>query len=554
MCAGCLDDKCIHVRMKTSKVDHSNARCMFGKMHNLEDTCPIVNPHPPRQFPLAETEMLEEAILRFGSNRDELTEQPPTPEWPLLIPEVSDITETTSRIAVWPDEGEWSIPKFDPVAWDMTGNLFDKIQGAHWVFESEELQEDDWHNILGPFVNENWIRNILMVDRLPDLLAIQTPPTAAMVAYMNRIWSYQWPLLYDEDAPRPWLLTHGYPSYIDWPPAWHWNLGIRMLSSLAEYLASQGMGFMGPAPGALYPDGSRETIVNIRVPFVKDQDKSRLMWKPGPTSVGSTEMDWDFFPGIIPFVPGADTHQLRWFAKQILRMGFPTLALDAMNSIAHENFRGLHEAVATLQSAGAEHVIVYGPWPLHPPSKYVPTNKVSYIPAATHMDLTNTPARYWRTPKKPEDKSEWKKLPSYRRTNLPTVMHTEGVDLCKCPACKSGMTKEIDPRSIWRWGHLLLASQKWAKKVRKSTSKTAPLKDSRLWYQGPSYTVFRKCLHYPPETQWDGIENIIETLVFSEIRLEVKFPDGFTAPSEAIHWTSLEKLHVWADGFPSLEG
>jgi hypothetical protein len=554
MCAGCLEDKCIHVRKKSSKVDHSAAGCLFGKIHDIEESCPVRDPHPPEQFALAEPSILEDAIRSFVSNRDELTEQPPTPEWPLLIPEVSDITETTSRLGVWPDEGDWSIPRFDPIAWDMTGYLFDKIQGAPWVFESERLEEEDWHSILGPHEHDNWIQNILMVDRLPDLLAIQTPPTAIMVAYMNRLWSYQWPLLDDEDAPRPWLVTHGYPSYIDWPPAWHWNLGIRMLSSLTEYLSAQAMGSMGPSSGAIYPDGSRETVVDIRVPFVKDTDKTRLMWKPESISVGPTEMDWDYFPGIIPFVPGADTHQLLWFAKQILKLGFPNLAIDAVNSIANENFRGIPEAISTLHRAGAEHVFVYGPWPLHPPSKYMSKHKVSYIPTASHMDLTNTPARYWRSSQETDTKPEWKRLPSYRKKSLASVAHNEGVELCKCGACKSGVTKEIDPRSIWRWGHLLLAGEKWSRRPDSQSTKSPPQKNTRLWYQGPSYTVFRKCLYYSPEVRWKGIEDILDSLTFDETRMEVKLHDGVTAPAESIHWTSLDELHVWADEFPSLEG
>jgi len=170
------------------------------------------------------------------------------------------------------------------------------------------------------------------------------------------------------------------------------------------------------------------------------------------------------------------------------------------------------------------------------------------------MDLTNTPARYWRTRSKDaEEKQKWMKLPSYRKTDLPRASFVEGVDLCQCPACTFGKTKEIDPRSIWRWGHFLDAGVKWTERVKKRKAREEPSGESRLWYQGPSYTVFRKCLHYPPEVQWKGIEDILDTLSFSETKLEVRFPDGFTAPAERIHWTWFEKTHIWADGFPSLE-
>jgi hypothetical protein len=557
LCGGCLEDGCVHVREQESKVNRSQAKCLFCEMKHIDDSCPTLNPPPPKQFECAPPHILGRIIALWNREREEYTDNPPEPDWPLIIPEVSDITETTSRLGPWPDEGEWKNEKWDPVAWDMTGYLFDKIQGAPWVRDPEFHQEEDWHFILGG--NENWISNILLVDRLPDRLAIQTPPTGIITAYLNRIYAYQWPLIVDEDAPRPWLLTHGYPSYIDWPPAWHWNLGIRMLGSLAAYIGAQNFELMGIDRDAWYPDRSRQTTQYLRLPFVDLLKEYRLLFTPGSLSYGPTEMDWDYFPGIIPFIPGADTNQLTWFTKQISEMGYTTVALDAVNSIAHENFKALREAVPAVRKGGAKHVLIYGPWPLHPPSKDISIHHVSYIPTALHMDMTNKPPRYWHDKREKPDgtKRKWQRLPNYRKANLTHVHHLDFTETCECPACQAAKVHESDPRSIWRWGHMLHAGLKWQKRMEKKKQKKEEpeLSDenTRLWYQGPSYTVFRKCLHYPPEIHWPGIEDILETLVFTETKMEVRFPDGETAPAHMIQWTWLEEGHHWRWKFPLLE-
>ncbi len=524
-------------------------------MHGLDKTCSVGNKPPPKDFVCAPPSMLDSAIWNFNNDRDDMTKQPSAPEWPLLIPEVSDITKTTSRLKPCSDEGNWDVPDYDPIAWDMTGYLFDKIQGASWVREPDILQEEDWHYILGPKKNKNWIKNIIFIDRLPDRFAMQTPPTAIMTAYMNRIYAYHWHLISDEDAPRPWLMTHGYPSYIDWPPAWHWNLGIRMLSSLAEYLAAQAMGFMGPGPEAWYPDKSRKTTTDLRLPFVSTTEGRKLLWKPQDSSMGPTEMDWDYFPGIIPFVPGSTTTQLRWFAEKIVKMGFKTLALDALNTIAHENFKGLPEAISILKSSGAEHVMVYGPWPLHLPSKYVVRKNVSYIPNANHMDMTNIPPRYWlvKNDSKDGEKRKWRRLPSYKKTTLGNVVPLEGVEICICEACIEARTKEGNPRSIWRWSHLLEKGQHWMNQSRDNDGVSKKILDTKLWYQGPSYTIFRKCLHYPQKNKWNAIEDILDSLVIEETKLRVNLPDGTSTESENIHWTWWDEMHGWSVGFPRLE-
>jgi len=533
---------------------HSEAKCVFGKLHGLEQSCPIKNPPPPKEILCAPPAMLDKSIWNFNNDRDELTKQPSDIDWEMLIPEVSDISETTSRLCVWDNEGDWKLPDYTSIAWDMTGYLFDKIQGAPWVRDSDILKEEDWHFITGPKEEENQIKNMLFVDRLPDRLAIQTPPTAILVAYLNRLWAYHWMLLSDTVAPTPWLLIHGYPSYIDWPPAWHWNLGIRMLSSLAEYLASQARGFMGPGPRAYLPDLKQQISTDLRIPFIRTDSRNVLLQKSNKNESGPSEMDWDYFPGIVPFVPGADSTQLAWFGKKILKMGFHYMAIDAVNSIAHETFRGIPEAVETLLSNGTKHVFVYGPWPLHPPSKYVPINNVTYIPNANHIDMTNRPSRYWLAK---SDTSSWKSLPSYKRTGLKQVTNLDDVGICRCAACESAIKKETSPQSIWRWGHMLIAGKTWEKRIqsRRSQSKLNKKNDTpnRLWFQGPSYAVFRKCLHYPAQVRWKGIDDVLESLVFDETKMTIHLTDGSIHSAEAIRWTWFDEMHEWADGFPKLE-
>jgi hypothetical protein len=553
LCGGCLENGCIHVRESESRVKRDSEKCLFCMSKEIEDSCPTTNPPPPKEFNCLGPWTLKESIKEWSIYHDEFTEQPTEPHWPLLIPEASDISDTTSRLGVWPDEGNWDFERWDPVAWDMTGYLFDKVQSAPWVRDPDTHQEEDWHYILGP--HENWIQDILLVDRLPDRLAMQTPPSSVMAAYLNRLYAYQWKLILDSDAPRPWIVTHGYPSYVDWPPAWHWNLGIRMLSSLAAYIGSQAFDIMGAPEDVWYPDKSRKTSQHIRVPFVQTETGPRLLFRPDSVSLGPTEMDWDRFPGIIPFVPGADTNQIAWFTQHIVSMGYTTVALDAMNTLAHENFVALPEAIRAAKRGGARHVMVYGPWPLHIPSKYVLTSGVSYVPSALHMDMTDRPKRFWRKKVNEEEQSKWSKLPNYRWTTLGDVAQRADIEICQCDACKNAVLGESDSKSIWKWGHYLRAGSEWQRKQGKKR-KSEPdgnRENIRLRFQGPSYVVFRKCLHYPPEVQWESIEDIIETIVFNETKMRVQFPDGTAARAEDIRWTWVEEGHVWAWEFPHLE-
>ncbi|MFW9889941.1 MAG: hypothetical protein ACFFER_17300, partial [Candidatus Thorarchaeota archaeon] len=380
--------------------------------------------------------------------------------------------------------------------------------------------------------------------------AIQTPPSAIIAEYLNRLYACQWNLLADDDAPSPWLLTHGYPSYIDWPPAWHWNLGIRMLASLAEYVGASNSEMMGAPKGTWYHDRSRQTGGRIHVPFAHTKREPRLIFPP------YAEMDWPEFPGIIPFVPGADTRQLSWFANQITGMGYEVLALDAMNTISHENFRGLSEAITCLKRAGAKHVIVYGPWPLHAPSKYIPTQNTSYIPSAHHMDMTNIPARFWRKRTScNEEITKWQKIPNYRTTSLKDAIHYSNLGICKCRPCKAATSREEDPRSIWRWGHLLQAGLKWQKRKTPKTNDLFVDSEivSNLWYQGPSFTAFRKCLHYSYETVQQCSEALFDALSINEVVMMLQYPEGICKSSEHISWTMFEDGSDWRSGFPRLE-
>jgi len=368
--------------------------------------------------------------------------------------------------------------------------------------------------------------------------------------------TYHRSLLTDDDAPYPWIVTHGYPSYIDWPPAWHFNLGIRMLSSLLGYLSAHSEGLMWLDKGAFYPDKSRTTTQGLPLPYVRTDDGNRLLWSPERSSSGSKDMEWPRFPGIIPFIPGADTNQLAWFGKKMVKAGFRTFAIDALNTIAHENFDGLHDAVDTLRAIGAKRVLSYGPWPLHIPSEQRPIHGISYIASANHIDLTDYPPRFWRVDKeKTETPSKWMDLPSFKSADLPTVANHEWLEVCDCDACSVATLLEVVPQSIWRWGHLLQAGVDWVIKVQDIPEKSEPnlpTSNNRLWFHGPSYTVFRRDFQYPKDVNCKVSKDIIDTLQIAGSRIEIKFPDGVILSTSDIRWSWDDKLHSWSDGFPSL--
>jgi hypothetical protein len=495
--------------------------------------------------------MLERAVNTYLNL--ETPERPDEPGWPMLIPEVSDISETTTRLGVWPDEGDWTNPFSTSIAWDMTGNLFDKVVGAPWTFEPEICGEKDWHEILGP--EESWIDNVLLIDRLPDLVAMQTPPSAAMILFLNRLMIYHRKLVYDDDAPIPWLVTHGYPSYIDWPPAWHFNLGIRMLSSLLGYLSAQSAGYMWLDAGAFYPDRSRKTTQSLPLPYVRTDKGNRLLWAPERTSHGSKNMEWPMFPGIIPFIPGATSNQLTWFGKMMAKAGFATQAIDAANAIAHENFDGLIDAVNSLRRAGVNRVLIYGPWPLHIPTNQRPIHGVSYIPSASQMDHTDYPARYWRDSAVRDTKSKWQDMPPYKSASLSSVTSDEGLEVCDCVACHHAKNLETKPQSIWRWGHLLNAGFDWVMSVQDipEDDKKPNSEDKKLWYQGPSYTTYRRCFHYSTGDRCALSPHVISTLETANSRIQVRFPDNFVMPASEVRWSWDEDLQEWSREFPSLE-
>jgi hypothetical protein len=491
--------------------------------------------------------MLEKAVDKYVKVK--IPDMPKKNGWPMVIPEVSEITETTSRLGVYPDEGDWTNPSSWTVAWDMTGNLFDKVAGAPWTFEPEMCGEKDWRDILGP--RENGIDNLLLIDRLPDLVAMQTPPTAAMILYLNRLMTYHRKFMYEDDAPDPWIVTHGYPSYIDWPPAWHFNLGIRMLSSLLGYLDSQSEGGMWLDEGAVYPDKSRTTTQGLPLPFVRTEEGNRLLWAPERTSRGSKEMDWPMFPGVIPFIPGATTNQIAWFGKMMAKARFDIQAIDAANAIAHENFDGLTDAVRILRKNGAKRVMVYGPWPLHIPTNQRPIHGVTYIPSASQMDHTDYPARFWRS----EEQKDWKELPPYKSTNLPSAASQDWLEICDCDACHHAKTLETRPQSIWRWGHLLNACFEWTMGVQDIPEKEeeSDNDNKKLWFQGPSYSVFRRCFHYSTEDSCTPSKDVIDTIETLNSKMQIRFPDNSVIPVSKVRWGWDDAMHEWSEEFPDLE-
>jgi hypothetical protein len=103
---------------------------------------------------------------------------------------------------------------------------------------------------------------------------------------------------------------------------------------------------------------------------------------------------------------------------------------------------------------------------------------------------------------------------------------------------------------------MLHAGDRWEQRMRTRIKKEPEVgqqeKNTRLWYQGPSYTVLRKCLHYPPEIQWKGIEDIIDSIVFKETKMEFTFPDGEKVGVNKIRWTWFPEGHTWEWEFPFL--
>lgn len=543
ICRGCLEDNCIHVRIKERKVLQNG--CLFCHKKGLDPSqfcTPLI---PPKNIDCISPWVLEDTIDIWMERRESIADQKSLSRWPLLIPEVSEISRTTSRLSVIKSEGEWEFNKWNPVAWDMTGYLIDKVEGTSWS-SVDETDEDGWRYIVGD--EYNWIEDLLMVDRLPDYLAIQTPPSSIIAEYLNRMHACQWSLESDDDAPDLWMVTHGYPSYIDWPPAWHWNLGIRMLSSLIEYIGIALSGGTRTPSEVWYPDKTRKTKGSIRAPFVDIENESRLLFPP------NTEMDWLSFPGIIPFIPGADINQISWFAKQITSWGFGVLALDAMNTISHENYRGISEAVSVLKTAGADHVVVYGPWPLQIPTKYVPRRHVSYIPTAHQIDMINTPARFWLSQEN-RDMDNWQKIPNYRTTPLSEVTNHDFLTICSCPVCKSARKLEKDPRSVWKWGHLLNAGRKWQRKMNSDNDEESTQLDDlkTLWYQGPASTAFRKRLHHIDVEPHHCRDDFSDFVHIDETNIFVQYPDGLKVPAEHIKWSDWKGAEDWRKSFPKLE-
>lgn len=545
ICGGCLEMRCIHRKSKSRK-----AESLFGHLHDVPSGSDL---HPPNELDLAEPRVLEYLVDEIGSSNVPL--QPYQKKWPILIPEVSQITNTTARLGVWPDEGDWNNPFFSPIAWDMTGNLFDKARGAPWVSEPSECGKQNWREILGP--EDNWIHDIIFIDRLPDYLALQTPPTAALVVYFNRLQTHYPGLLDDNSSPYPWLMTHGYPSYTDWPPAWHFNLGIRMLSSLLEYIINQEAPFCFVGPGVLYPDRSRRTVQSLPLPYVEMDGEKRLLWSPDAGKRPFTKMDLPRFPGIIPFVPGADVSQLTWFSQMLGKAGFVAASIDALNTIAHENFKGLRQAVRILHSRGLRRVMVYGPWPLSTPQTGRPIQKVSYIPSAVHMDLTNTPPRFWQKSESSDStKKRWQELPSFKDNSLSRVSEGDWLEICDCRACQNAIVCEASPRSVWRWGHLLEAGFEWAMSVQEAKEDLASEEEENqcLWFNGPSYMTFRRTLEYPPELPCDSVDGVIDYVRVGPDAMDILFPDGVSARPSEIRWGTKVGTHNWAVGFPELEG
>ncbi|MHA1882381.1 MAG: hypothetical protein ACTSUO_04975 [Candidatus Thorarchaeota archaeon] len=154
LCGGCLEDNCIHVRAKQRKI--STKGCFFCHKKGTDSSHSCSTLIPPKKIDCISPWVLEETIDTWIEYRECFVDQQTQPKWNPLIPEVSDISGTTSRLSVHQDEGDWRFHRWNPIAWDMTGYLVDKVQGAPWTSNRDD--EDTWRYIIG---NEyNWIEDI----------------------------------------------------------------------------------------------------------------------------------------------------------------------------------------------------------------------------------------------------------------------------------------------------------------------------------------------------------------------------------------------------------
>lgn len=77
--------------------------------------------------------------------------------------------------------------------------------------------------------------------------------------------------------------------------------------------------------------------------------------------------------------------------------------------------------------------------------------------------------------------------------------------------------------------------------------------DTRLWYEGPASTAFRRCLCYKCRNSYPCADDIYYTIAFSETNIRVMYPGGFCVLPEYIRWSSSETELEWVSGFPKLE-
>jgi hypothetical protein len=239
----------------------------------------------------------------------------------------------------------------------------------------------------------------------------------------------------------------------------------------------------------------------------------------------------------------------------MVKAGFSNLAIDAFNSIGHENFNGIKPAIQSLQKAGAKNVLLYGPWPLHIPATERPIRGISYIPSATHIDLTDYPPRYWRESEKSTSQSGWTELPSYKSTKLGDVASKDWIKVCNCDACRYAIVGETDPRSIWRFGHFLLASDEWIFKVQDVSEKDSEMGNQFqcLWFQGPSYTSLRQCFEYPEDVRCKEHTGQIGSLQIGTTKIRIQIRGVSQDDIHKIRWGTQNQLYKWAEDFPTFE-
>jgi hypothetical protein len=77
--------------------------------------------------------------------------------------------------------------------------------------------------------------------------------------------------------------------------------------------------------------------------------------------------------------------------------------------------------------------------------------------------------------------------------------------------------------------------------------------NKKLWFQGPSYSVFRRCFHYSTEDSCTPSKDVIDTIETLNSKMQIRFPDNSVIPVSKVRWGWDDAMHEWSEEFPDLE-